>query len=312
MGFLEVLAVIAAILSGIFFIAAIIWALKSFRDKEIDESVRHIDTSNSPGGTFRREDNHSYGHQESSTSHPTDYPEQGHYGSHSEDYAYPQFYSDLIEEEIPPGKMPGIAAASDMDDISTQEFYKIEGYEYEEDPEDVEVAWDKVTDKKDLPQVISADGKTPKVEKRERPQKRVLPESTRCNICLGYIKTGLPLITCICGKSYHISCGSRIEECPMCHHDLLDYEDLTLDTSTNGGKDPAKTEENIDEYDKELSEKGAFEVSEEIAVTREDDPDVSTDILDKEQMERLTRLLKRYNLDEELSKRASMRVLRGK
>ena len=311
MAFLETLAVIAAILSAIFFIGAIIWALKSSKDSKIDESVRHIEPSDPPSSKTSWDNSYLYQHRENTNIYPPDPPQQGHYEPQWEDYPIDQSYSEATEVNIPPGKMPGIAAASDIDKVPASEFYKIEGYEFEEGPEGVDVAWDEAMDVKALPQVVSADGKTPKVEKRERPHKRVLAESARCNICLGYIKTGLPLITCICGKNYHISCGSRIEECPMCHHDLLDYEDKTLEISKDVA-DAEKNKEDLDGNEGEQPEEGIPGEEDEKTLMGEGDLDVSTDILDKDQMERLTKLLKRYNLDEELSKRSSMGVLRGK
>ena len=100
---------------------------------------------------------------------------------------------------------------------------KVKNYEFDADIHHTDEEFNEKTDEKILPQVILTDGKMPTMEKRERPLKRVLPESTRCNICLGYIKTGLPLITCVCSKNYHISCASRVEECPICQHNMLDY-----------------------------------------------------------------------------------------
>jgi cytoskeletal protein RodZ len=58
-----------------------------------------------------------------------------------------------------------------------------------------------------------------------------LDESATCNICLGAIKTGLPVVKCTCGKKYHDSCAARVGECPNCDTDIsnpiskLDEED---------------------------------------------------------------------------------------
>ena len=47
---------------------------------------------------------------------------------------------------------------------------------------------------------------------------RVAPaeKSVSCSICFGIVKTGLPLVTCSCGKKYHHACFERVEECPNC------------------------------------------------------------------------------------------------
>ena len=47
---------------------------------------------------------------------------------------------------------------------------------------------------------------------------RVAPaeKSVSCSICFGIVKTGLPLVTCSCGKKYHLACFERVGECPNC------------------------------------------------------------------------------------------------
>jgi len=42
-------------------------------------------------------------------------------------------------------------------------------------------------------------------------------ESYSCKICFGVIKTGLPVVTCTCGKHYHEECIKRVGECPACN-----------------------------------------------------------------------------------------------
>ncbi len=47
-----------------------------------------------------------------------------------------------------------------------------------------------------------------------------LEKSATCGICLGVIKTGLPVIQCTCSKKYHDSCADRVGLCPSCDTDL--------------------------------------------------------------------------------------------
>ncbi|MFQ6128753.1 MAG: hypothetical protein ACE5QW_07625 [Thermoplasmata archaeon] len=37
-----------------------------------------------------------------------------------------------------------------------------------------------------------------------------------CTICLGHLKPGLASTECDCGKVFHVSCASRLENCPNC------------------------------------------------------------------------------------------------
>ena len=52
------------------------------------------------------------------------------------------------------------------------------------------------------------------------PLNQFVTKSVRCHICLGTIKSGLPLVRCECGKTYHETCASRVGECPNCGRDL--------------------------------------------------------------------------------------------
>jgi tetratricopeptide (TPR) repeat protein len=52
------------------------------------------------------------------------------------------------------------------------------------------------------------------------PLNQFVTKSVRCHICLGTIKSGLPLVRCECGKTYHETCSSRVGECPNCGRDL--------------------------------------------------------------------------------------------
>ncbi|MEM2976027.1 MAG: hypothetical protein QXW06_00010 [Thermoplasmata archaeon] len=52
------------------------------------------------------------------------------------------------------------------------------------------------------------------------PMNQFVTKAVRCHICLGTIKSGLPLVRCECGKTYHETCASRVGECPNCGRDL--------------------------------------------------------------------------------------------
>ena len=91
-----------------------------------------------------------------------------------------------------------------------------------------EIEYDEIHEDGDIPllqTLPSSKTPGPVVEKRGKAFKHTMEESTKCNVCLGFIKTGFPLITCVCSKSYHVSCASRMGKCPICSQDLLDYDD---------------------------------------------------------------------------------------
>ncbi|MEW5760876.1 MAG: hypothetical protein AB1779_08940, partial [Candidatus Thermoplasmatota archaeon] len=46
-------------------------------------------------------------------------------------------------------------------------------------------------------------------------------KAIRCYICLGSIKPTLPLVRCVCGKTYHESCANRVMECPNCNRVII-------------------------------------------------------------------------------------------
>lgn len=85
-------------------------------------------------------------------------------------------------------------------------------------------------------------GKKPRLAPAER--------SVSCNICFGIVKTGLPLVTCPCGKKYHHACFERVEECPNCGVDIseieIDEEKFSSKDSSEGilesDSDPAEDE----------------------------------------------------------------------
>lgn len=338
MGTFEILAIAGAILSGLFFVGALIWAIRSFSRKKTEDEPRHIYQNNTfyPG-----QSNPTATHQEITQSHltgdgPTHQPledpvEYSPYGTGEDAFPDQESYGSFFEEEnIHPKKGMGYPAASKASDMFKEEFYKIEGYDFETDLNGIDGKMEWESDTKNLPSVVSADGKMPKIEKRDRPQKRILDESVRCNICLGYIKTGLPLITCVCGKNYHISCGSRVEECPICHNDMLEYEDLLLgpgrpegtdrevgegssrekESGSAGSVDDEENNEH-DDLDDEHDDQDNEDDDEKIGMSPES-MEKGMNILEKDQMERLKRLLKKYNLDNNISDRASLKVLRKK
>jgi LPXTG-motif cell wall-anchored protein len=49
------------------------------------------------------------------------------------------------------------------------------------------------------------------------PVKTTADESTKCQICLGAVKSGSPIVKCACNNIYHISCALRVGECPKCN-----------------------------------------------------------------------------------------------
>jgi DNA replication protein DnaC/DNA-directed RNA polymerase subunit RPC12/RpoP len=75
--------------------------------------------------------------------------------------------------------------------------------------------------------------------KLRKPKLVIMEESIPCHVCLGAIKTGLPVVVCRCGKKYHESCANRVASCPICDADLTDYEpvdDLVRTRSEKFGK----------------------------------------------------------------------------
>ncbi|MDP7265229.1 MAG: RING-H2 finger protein, partial [Candidatus Thermoplasmatota archaeon] len=285
MDLFAIIAVIAAIISGLFFIGALIWAVRSFFKSRDDATPTHVVLNQYQGGNSSSGTYNNYHPNNPETMPDPGFQSSQDYNIETEEQ-YSQSYDTIDEDLFVPQKGKGFVAASETSDISGQDFYKVTGYEFEADIHDIDEELKEKSDEKILPKVILTDGKMPTIEKRERPQKRVLPESTRCNICLGYIKTGLPLITCVCSKNYHISCASRVEQCPMCNHDMLDYED-------NRPEEKALATEDMDNVIDDIF-KG--EIEEEITDETEKQED-GINILDKEQMARLKKLLERYDLN---------------
>lgn len=71
------------------------------------------------------------------------------------------------------------------------------------------------------PAIIAPKRKTRLKRPPKRPILLQLDESSTCNVCLGVIKTSLPVIKCTCSKTYHQSCADRIINCPNCDTNLL-------------------------------------------------------------------------------------------
>ena len=72
------------------------------------------------------------------------------------------------------------------------------------------------------PAILAPKRKTRLKGAPKRPILLQLDESATCNVCLGVIKTSLPVIKCTCGKTYHQSCADRIINCPNCDTNLLE------------------------------------------------------------------------------------------
>jgi len=62
-----------------------------------------------------------------------------------------------------------------------------------------------------------------------KPKLQILDKAVKCNVCLGFVKPGLNVITCLCGKHYHENCAERIVNCPACETSLSEPIDLTCE-----------------------------------------------------------------------------------
>ncbi len=87
------------------------------------------------------------------------------------------------------------------------------------DASNQEVKWLKV-DEKPAPKPLTSAPTTGSTEVGKRPP----GTSVRCHICLGTIKSGLPIVKCECGKTYHETCAIRVGECPNCGRVVSDKE----------------------------------------------------------------------------------------
>ncbi len=61
---------------------------------------------------------------------------------------------------------------------------------------------------------------TPGKEDEEDIIKAVAEKESKCGICRGKIKKGLPMIICPCGQEFHATCAGRAEKCPACETTL--------------------------------------------------------------------------------------------
>ncbi len=176
--------------------------------------------------------------------------------------------------------------------FAPQDFYSIRDYSYSPDPASpsmpVEVE-DYDSGDAPLPVLAPVEPPSVRVERREKPYKHFMDESTKCNICLGYIKTGLPLITCVCTKSYHPSCAVRMGYCPICGSDLLNYEDRTSDPSSKSGSFE-RIREAFQQLEEVKAEVGEMQVTDIMGPV-----DKSVATLTEGQKEKLRELLSKYD-----------------
>jgi hypothetical protein len=59
------------------------------------------------------------------------------------------------------------------------------------------------------------------------PVLHTMNKSMKCHICFGYVKPGLLITTCGCGKHYHENCAKRIGTCPSCETSLKNPTEIT-------------------------------------------------------------------------------------
>lgn len=146
------------------------------------------------------------------------------------------YFDDRRGSGVPSGTVFASSAREPLssEELGVRDVYRVSEYDYETEF----TPWEREEmNARDLMNAQSVLGweeegygeRGPRVDKRRKPYKHTQKEVTKCNICLGYIKPTLPLITCVCSKSYHVSCATRTGECPICGTELLDYEDRTGD-----------------------------------------------------------------------------------
>ncbi len=189
-------------------------------------------------------------------------------------------------------------------EAAKQDFYDVMDYSYTAQdmmpsPSAIEKDYGDVSSdySQDIPTLVPVEPRRPRVEKRDRPFKHTLDESTKCNICLGFIKTGLPLLTCVCSKSFHVSCACRMGQCPICTRDLLDYDDLTASSKS---KEPSEGEIALLRMIDDAEESPEEPVSDILApVTR------TVAALTDTQREKLKRLLGKYESSQQNERQRS-------
>ena len=74
-----------------------------------------------------------------------------------------------------------------------------------------------------LPRVISSHRETP-IKKKTGEKKE-----SKCGLCLEEFNPDSKIITCKCGRKYHLLCASRVGQCPICDNDLKPLCDEIMD-----------------------------------------------------------------------------------
>ncbi len=110
---------------------------------------------------------------------------------------------------------------SEPEDIADEDVNIESRIESEDSPPSKSVKLPFKPPKAKKPAIIAPKRKTRLKGVPKRPVLQQLDESATCNVCLGVIKTSLPVIKCTCGKTYHQSCADRIINCPNCDTNLL-------------------------------------------------------------------------------------------
>jgi hypothetical protein len=62
---------------------------------------------------------------------------------------------------------------------------------------------------------------------KSSPVLHTMNKSVKCNICFGYVKPGLLITTCSCGKRYHEQCAKRLKNCPICGTSIKSAVEVT-------------------------------------------------------------------------------------
>ena len=93
----------------------------------------------------------------------------------------------------------------------------------------IEPSEDDETELEAEPEIADDESKGPEIIKPGSVEPRktklvIMEESITCHVCLGAIKTGLPVVVCKCGKKYHESCANRVITCPICESNITEYE----------------------------------------------------------------------------------------
>jgi len=257
---------ISLVLNGALFIALAVVFIRWVVRRQNNYDVTHVEMPSRPSSQTSRaassapstespgysssNPHQQYPHQSGSEGYSPYYDQQGPASSAYSAPSSPQYedqsYFDGVLET--PNTHSGMAAGAYYDQESAPgEVYTVEDYSYDSDFEleggstdenqggvDGQVYWG---EEAAAPMVVKGVGKgAPAVSKRVKPIKKIISETSRCNICLGFIKVGLPVVTCVCSKNYHLSCATRVGECPTCQSDLKDYEEIEAESLLKTGK----------------------------------------------------------------------------